>query len=94
MNRLFLLVPLLALAPLLAARADEPVVRADSRRFAVDGTPATVVAIRPGDTLFGIARTLGVPVSRLVEMNGVADPSRIRAGETVRRLPCASMNPA
>ena len=83
MNRLFLLVPLLALAPLLAARADEPVVRADSRRFAVDGTPATVVAIRPGDTLFGIARTLGVPVSRLVEMNGVADPSRIRAGDTL-----------
>ena len=83
MNRLFLLVPLLALAPLLAARADEPVVRADSRRFAGDGTPATVVAIRPGDTLFGIARTLGVPVSRLVEMNGVADPSRIRAGDTL-----------
>ena len=83
MNRLFLLVPLLALAPLLAARAEEPVVGADSRRFAVDGTPATVIAIRPGDTLFGIARTLGVPVSRLVEMNGVADPSRIRAGDTL-----------
>ena len=81
LGRLVLL--LLALAPLLAARADEPVVRADSRRFAVDGTPATVVAIRPGDTLFGIARTLGVPVSRLVEMNGVADPSRIRAGDTL-----------
>jgi N-acetylmuramoyl-L-alanine amidase len=40
--------------------------------------------VRPGDTLTGIARALGVSVRSLVEVNGLTNPDRIRSGSTLR----------
>ena len=67
--------------------------------LAVDGSPADIINIRPGDTLSGIAKSIGVPVSRLVEMNGIAAPSRIRAGDSLfvpfnSRIPPERRDPA
>jgi len=46
-----------------------------------DSFPYTV---RRGDTLTGIARRFGTTVGELVRRNGIADPNRIYAGETLR----------
>ena len=93
----------LAAAPV---RADDPATNAPAAGtaapaypFAADGSPADVIQIRAGDTLSGIAKALGVPVSRLVEMNGIADPSRIRAGDSLfvpfnTRIPPERRDPA
>jgi LysM repeat protein len=59
------LVALVAAAPILGAVA-----------FAADP-----VIVRPGDTLTAISGRSGVPVSRLVELNGIRDPNRIFAGQ-------------
>jgi LysM repeat protein len=47
---------------------------------ASEGTRYTV---RDGDTLYSIAGRLGVSVDALARANGVSDPSRIRAGQTL-----------
>jgi LysM repeat protein len=39
--------------------------------------------VQPGDTLSGIARRLGVSVSALSETNGIADPNRVLAGQSL-----------
>ncbi len=36
--------------------------------------------VRPGDTLFSLARRFGVEVATLARANGIADPDRLRAG--------------
>jgi LysM repeat protein len=51
---------------------------------------ATVVAagpavvVQPGDTLTAIARRHGLSISRLVQLNDLADPNRIYAGQQLR----------
>ncbi len=42
------------------------------------------VVIRPGDTLTGISKRHGVPIKRLVQLNRIADPNRIFAGQWLR----------
>ena len=42
------------------------------------------VVVRPGDTLTAIARRHGVSVERLVELNDLANPNRIYAGQRLR----------
>ena len=59
----------IALTPVLAATA-----------LAADPT----VVVQPGDTLTGIARRHGVSVRRLVELNDLANPNRILAGQRLR----------
>lgn len=39
--------------------------------------------VLPGQTLWRIARTYGIPLERIVEANGVSDPTRIAAGDMV-----------
>jgi LysM repeat protein len=39
--------------------------------------------VRDGDTLYSIAGRLGVPVDTLAKLNHLADPSRIRIGQTL-----------
>ena len=105
MKRLALLLPLLALAAApvraeaTATNAPAAGTAAPAYPFAADGSPADVIQIRAGDTLSGIAKALGVPVSRLVEMNDIADPSRIRAGDSLfipfnSRIPPERRDPA
>lgn len=40
--------------------------------------------IRRGDTLSGLAQQYGTTVNELVRLNGIADPNRIYAGDTIR----------
>lgn len=50
--------------------------------LAVAGSAAYVV--RSGDTLSAIAQRAGVSVSQLAAANGIADPNRIYAGQTLQ----------
>ncbi len=40
--------------------------------------------IQPGDTLSGIAQRFGTTVSALADLNGISDPDKIYAGNTIR----------
>ena len=40
--------------------------------------------IQPGDTLSGIAQKFGTTVAALTRLNGIADPDKIYAGNTIR----------
>ena len=42
------------------------------------------VVVRPGDTLTGISRRHNVPISDLVQLNGISNANRIYAGQTLR----------
>jgi murein DD-endopeptidase MepM/ murein hydrolase activator NlpD len=42
---------------------------------------ARIHAVRPGDTLDGLARRYGVPTAELARTNGLADPDLIRVGD-------------
>lgn len=50
----------------------------------VDSTEGETYVIQPGDTLFSIARRYNTTVNALVEENGIADPSQIFWGQTIR----------
>lgn len=50
--------------------------------FAV-GTSAGTYVVRPGDTLSAIAGRLGVSVGALTRANGITDPDRVLAGQTL-----------
>ena len=43
-----------------------------------------VVVVQPGDTLSEIALEYGISVAQLRELNGIADPNRIYAGQRLR----------
>jgi N-acetylmuramoyl-L-alanine amidase len=60
----------------------------------VVATEPTVV-VQPGDTLIGISKRIGVPVARLLELNTLADPNRIFAGQRLRiAAPAPAATPA
>ena len=40
--------------------------------------------VKPGDTLFGLARRFKVSVSYLAQFNGISDPARLEVGRTLR----------
>ena len=42
------------------------------------------VTVKPGDTLTSVSKRHGVPIPRLVELNGLVDPNRIFAGQRLR----------
>jgi len=42
------------------------------------------IVVRPGDTLTAISKRHGVPIRRLVELNRIANPNRIFAGQRLR----------
>lgn len=67
-----------ALLSLLSAVVAGPVLA--SAVLAADPT----VIVQPGDTLTGISRRHGVSIARLVELNALANPNRIRAGQRLR----------
>jgi len=47
----------------------------------------TVHTVQKGETLYSIARALGVKADDLVKYNGIADPSRILAGQILKIPP-------
>jgi soluble lytic murein transglycosylase-like protein len=53
---------------------------------------AGTYVVRPGDTLSGIAGRLGVSVTALAEANGITDPNRVFAGQTLE-VPGARTQP-
>lgn len=50
--------------------------------LALGGSAGTYV-VRPGDTLSAIAKSLGVSVSDLTKANGISDPNRVYAGQSL-----------
>ena len=54
--------------------------------------PTITYRIRPGDTLGGIAARYGTTVATLAQLNGIADPNRIYAGQVIR-IPVKSSDP-
>lgn len=50
--------------------------------LAISGTAGTYV-VRPGDTLSAVAGRLGVNVGALAQANGITDPNRVFAGQTL-----------
>jgi LysM repeat protein len=60
-----------------------------SQRGGVETTPeprvgGTFYTVKTGDTLAGIAETVGVPVDRLVELNPDIDPQQLVSGQKIR----------
>lgn len=51
---------------------------------AAPAAAASTYLVRSGDTLSGIAAAHGTSVSRLQSLNGIADPNKIFAGQTLR----------
>jgi soluble lytic murein transglycosylase-like protein len=52
--------------------------------FATGARAADEIVVRPGETLTSISRQHGVSIERLVELNEIANPSRIYAGQRLR----------
>ena len=61
----------------------------------VDGVPAAAApsaprttaasyVVRPGDTLFGIARANGIDVETIKQLNNLSDPNQLRVGQVLR----------
>jgi LysM repeat protein len=46
-------------------------------------TCSVTYTVRPGDNLSSIARANGTTVSALTQLNGLANPNMIRAGQTL-----------
>jgi LysM repeat protein len=42
------------------------------------------VTVMPGETLGGIARRFGITVQELMSANGISDPRKVRAGQTLK----------
>jgi LysM repeat protein len=55
---------------------------------------ADEVVVRSGDTLIAIARRHDLTVERLVDINDLADPNRIFAGQRLRLEPAAAAGPS
>ncbi|HUF06504.1 MAG TPA: LysM peptidoglycan-binding domain-containing protein [Candidatus Binatia bacterium] len=52
------------------------------------------VVVRPGDTLTGLSKRHNVSIRELVDLNGLADPNRIYAGQHLRIATPAAATPA
>ena len=47
----------------------------------------TTYTIKRGDTLYSIAREFNTPLEQLLELNGITDPARIKAGSSIKLSP-------
>lgn len=54
------------------------------RKAAAPASTATRYVVRKGDTLYGISRRTGVPVSRLAKLNRMRTSSTLRVGQRIR----------
>jgi murein DD-endopeptidase MepM/ murein hydrolase activator NlpD len=66
-------------APMQTASVQPPAVPAD-----LDGKYRGSYTMRQGDSLYGISRTYGVPVSELQQTNGITDARGVKAGAVLR----------
>jgi LysM repeat protein len=70
-----------------ALPADAVLIRpAVPRATVVAGAPASTggYVVQPGDSVWRIANRFGVPQEELMEVNGISDPTKMRAGMTLR----------
>ena len=66
--------------------ADAPFKKKNAARIAEQNAPAgegATVTVRPGNTLYSIARANGVGVSQLARANGIKAPYAVRLGQTL-----------
>jgi lipoprotein NlpD len=84
-------------------RAPETVSRPPAPESLPGDEPVGVLhLVRPGETLWRIARTYGVELQQLAAINGIDDPSRLQAGQQLfipgavetLRIPPAASSPA
>lgn len=64
------------------ARKERPAARGKQER--APEASGGVYVLRPNDTLYGVARKFGVPVSELQSCNAIDDPSQLRVGQRLR----------
>ena len=66
--------------------AAQPVPEPFSLNSAVSPAAASAdtYVVKPGDSVWRIASRFGVPQKTLMEANGIADPTKMRAGMTLR----------
>lgn len=92
-RRTFSLVVALVLLAGCAAKQPAPVVERAPAPPRASAPPATVPArpetyvVQRGDTLFSIARAQGVDYRDLVQLNALADPSKLEVGQVLRLRP-------
>ncbi|MEC9344445.1 MAG: M23 family metallopeptidase [Pseudomonadota bacterium] len=46
-------------------------------------TGGTTVTMRSGETLYNLSKRYGVPLNALMKANGISDPSRVQAGQSI-----------
>ncbi|MCC2112971.1 MAG: LysM peptidoglycan-binding domain-containing protein, partial [Hyphomicrobiales bacterium] len=68
-------------APIKADRVASAPVTTTSGGWTATG--GTVIPVRDGDTLYGLARRYGVPADELMRVNGISDPSQVRPGQNI-----------
>ncbi|HET6389124.1 LysM peptidoglycan-binding domain-containing protein [Hyphomicrobium sp.] len=68
----------------------QPAVTATPPAAPVSTAGAATYTVRPGDSLYGIARSNGVKFAELQQLNGISDPSRVKPG-TVLKIPSGSV---
>lgn len=61
---------------------------------ALDSKYSSSYTVRPGDSIYGISRTYGVPVAELQQANGITDARAVKAGAVLRVPGAAGSAPA
>lgn len=51
---------------------------------ALQAVKPTGVTVNRGDTLYSLSKSTGVPVQRLMQLNGIADPSKLMVGQQLK----------
>lgn len=62
----------------------EKAVLNDEQLDNVTGGSRITYTVKPGDTLEGIAKKMGVSVNKLAEWNGITDPNFLMVGQALK----------
>ncbi|MDQ0418808.1 3D (Asp-Asp-Asp) domain-containing protein [Croceifilum oryzae] len=61
-----------------------PVAAKEMESSSANSSSYVKVTIQKGDTLYRLAKKYGTSVQKIVELNQIADPSRVRVGQSIR----------
>src|SRR6266850_7728579 len=66
-----------------AVRLDDAGAASGKERARALQPESTYHELQPGQTLYSLARAYGVPLERLLQANGIGDPTTVRAGTAI-----------